>query len=437
MLTLAVLVSLSVLWPGPPDAASSDPPPLNDTALVRGLSWTDVDRIADVQVFEMLGEQTRGNYERIRTWKGVYAVRAKQLLSSDFANKLIGTSPTDEDVSGLVQESDFIFHFAIDMKSGPIYRSKETSKMTVHRDGSNNPISMPHRGPSDNRSILTSESYTFFMPQLRAPGFTFLHGHPEAKNRRAAYREDANRWKNQHFGDLIDPRFLYQVDMRNHFWDEIGVQTQALKGTLGEKLLVEGRGRLGLSKAVGADGTWYRIRCRYSGPEGASRIVTSFWSSTAGFNPVLRIASADEAGAKPVSVAEWQWRKVDGIYIPSRVIDRLYSGPEGRRSYVRDLVLQECTLNLPLDVHQFDYQGLGMKDGDLIIDKIDRVVYKLQGGEPVKLGNFYDNYGGGFLSGLSSPWLFSVFSVGNVLVLGLFVFFYRRFKNALRASSGP
>ena len=45
-------------------------------------------------------------------------------------------------------------------------------------------------------------------------------------------------------------------------------------------------------------------------------------------------------------------------------------------------------LNQPLDPHQFDHRGLGMVDGELILDHVKRVVYVLKNGVPVKLADF-------------------------------------------------
>src|SRR5262249_45452491 len=50
--------------------------------------------------------------------------------------------------------------------------------------------------------------------------------------------------------------------------------------------------------------------------------------------------------------------------------------------------LTECALNQPLGPHQFDERGLGMSDGDLVLNHLERVAYIIKGGAPVKLANF-------------------------------------------------
>ena len=45
-------------------------------------------------------------------------------------------------------------------------------------------------------------------------------------------------------------------------------------------------------------------------------------------------------------------------------------------------------MNRPLGPHQFDERGLGLSDGDLVLNHLERVAYIIKGGEPVKLANF-------------------------------------------------
>ena len=68
---------------------------------------------------------------------------------------------------------------------------------------------------------------------------------------------------------------------------------------------------------------------------------------------------------------EWEWNVIDGIYVPVAGSSSVgYEVPGGRTCRVeRESKLENCVLNRPLDPHQFDHAGLGMADGDLIIDE--------------------------------------------------------------------
>jgi Tol biopolymer transport system component len=78
------------------------------------------------------------------------------------------------------------------------------------------------------------------------------------------------------------------------------------------------------------------------------------------------------------------------IAIPSTIKESAYRAPGGGLSKEQQTRLKECALNRPLGPHQFDERGLGLNDGDLVLNHLERVAYIIRGGEPVKLANFGD-----------------------------------------------
>ena len=81
---------------------------------------------------------------------------------------------------------------------------------------------------------------------------------------------------------------------------------------------------------------------------------------------------------------------IDGVYVPSTIKESAYRAPGGGLSKEQVTKLKECALNRPLGAHQFDERGLGLSDGDLVLNHLERVAYIIKGGEPVKLANFGD-----------------------------------------------
>jgi len=68
----------------------------------------------------------------------------------------------------------------------------------------------------------------------------------------------------------------------------------------------------------------------------------------------------------------------------------IYGAPGGGLSNEQQTALKDCALNQPLNPGQFDYRGLDLKDGDLILNQMERVAYIIKNGEKVKLANFGD-----------------------------------------------
>ena len=90
------------------------------------------------------------------------------------------------------------------------------------------------------------------------------------------------------------------------------------------------------------------------------------------------------------SKIEWQWKQIEGVYIPSTIKESAYRAAGGALRKEQTTRLRECALNRPLSPHQFDERGLGLVDGDLVLNHVERVAYIFEGGEPVKLANFGD-----------------------------------------------
>jgi hypothetical protein len=105
-----------------------------------------------------------------------------------------------------------------------------------------------------------------------------------------------------------------------------------------------------------------------------------------GYNPVIWFSSWEKPDGRLADRTEWQWKLVDGAYVPAAIKHMAHE--DGAPETQRDATLEDCVLNQPLDPHQFDYEGLGLKDGDMINDHIDRVYYTLKNGKLVKLGDF-------------------------------------------------
>ncbi len=144
------------------------PPPQN-------LAWTDVAPADRLRVIDQLATQSRGNFKKIKTWQGAYGYVLHQYLDEKYAAQLRGGAlaladkPAPQEKSGpLMQEFDSTLTFAIDMGKDSIYRDIETSRMRFLKVGTNEEILIPNVGAPDHRSIVTPESYYYFLPKERA-----------------------------------------------------------------------------------------------------------------------------------------------------------------------------------------------------------------------------------------------------------------------------
>jgi RNA polymerase sigma factor (sigma-70 family) len=357
------------------------------------LIWNDVPPVENLRVIDQLAAQSKGNYARIKTWQGAYSYVLRQYLGDQFVSQLKagamlgGGKPAPQGKpEPLMQEFDSVITFAVDTKSDTIYRDTETSRMRFLRVGTDEEVKIPNTAPSDHRSIVTPEFYLFFFPKDRATS-SFLRDLPEAQMKRRAERFPAKESQMRE-GGTVDPRDFFKFDPGNSFWRGLEICAQAFRGELGAEQKKEVEKRLKISQADGPGGRWYRDQMGFTNPGGPTLWVTTMWSPQAGNNPVSMVRSLDQPDGKLESKTEWQWTVFDGIYVPSTIKETAFRGPGGEISKDQVTKLKSCAINRPLGPHQFDERGLGLSDGDLVLNHPERVAYIIKGGEPVKLADF-------------------------------------------------
>jgi RNA polymerase sigma factor (sigma-70 family) len=372
--------------PGKPAPEANSPVP-------GDLTWTDIAPDERLSVMALLAAQAKGNYGKIKTWQGVYSYVLRQHLNEGFVAQLrAGIQPegrrpaAPEKAEALLQEFDQVLTFAVDLGADALYRDIETNRMRFFKLGTSDEVQIPNVGADDHRSIVTPELYLVFRPKEQATS-AFLPNLAEARNKRRVDRFPVAEGRNRE-GGSPDPRGFFKFDPGNSFWSGLDLYAEALRGESGaeaERIVKE---RLKLAKAEGPGGRWYREQMGFGNPGEPVFWVTTLWSPQAGYNPVSHVRALGQPDGKVQSRIEWQWKLMDGIYVPEAFHETIYREAGGGISLERDAKMKESAVNRPLGPHQFDERGLGLSDGDLILNHLERVAYIMKGGEPVKLAEF-------------------------------------------------
>ena len=134
-------------------------------------------------------------------------------------------------------------------------------------------------------------------------------------------------------------------------------------------------------ESTNSEGTWYKWVLERGEPR--ESVVTSIFSSNAGFNPVF--FCREKIGGAALHVLLRRWCAFDNIHVPVKIRETLFNPENGKLTFQRELELKESVLNEPLAPNQFDYTGLGMKDGEVILDYIENQGLVLRNGKPEKL----------------------------------------------------
>jgi hypothetical protein len=342
---------------------------------VQRLQWKPLDPSAQTAAVEMAAAQMQGNYERIRTLKARYAIQQDEPTSQAFVAQF------DKDAAKkgpLRLSATFDMDFVIDMVTGAIYRSKENSMLKWSREGSQEPVSVGHAKAINERSVVTAEHYVHFDSTNVMPELQVLPGNPKAMMKRVAFVDTTRLAEGQHQGDLPDARQFFTIGGAMP-WRPLQ-EFNSLGG---------GRSPFKFYQAADAKHTSvYRLAVAMRDGTYGSIV----FDPKQGMWPTSYVLSREESGARPLLSQRWQWKKCDDIYVPAQSEFSLFTGNSGECTRHRKAVLTECVLNKPIDPHQFTYQALGMKAGDIVVDNINREVLIVENEDVTKLANFGEQY---------------------------------------------
>jgi hypothetical protein len=358
----------------------------SNTIAYGTLEWEEVALEDRGRVLEFLVNQTRSNYEKIKTWKGAYDVSTKEYLSEEYVANAFGDRLSEEEWNPLIQAINIHLNFVIDVQNDKAFRQLKSEELAFFKIGSKDKVSVKGAGKSDFNSSVTSEHFLKFDPNEVAT-YSAYPDHPDAQDKRVARRFPNERAVGQHHSDLVDPRLFFSESgmADSKFWDLLGPCLLAINGEGGTEAKKWADGiRVDESNVSGS--TWYRIRIPF---DANVRTMTTIWSPEAGYNPVALTSISSGHVEKQI---KWKWKKDDEIYVPSDVTEFWQPIDSEVPTFKRHAELTENTLNQPIQSNQFDYVGLGMKDGDLVLDEIEQVVYVLRDDELEKLARYGEKY---------------------------------------------
>jgi hypothetical protein len=313
-------------------------------------------------------------------------------LKTHFKTKL-----GNRDLSNVVADSAYSLDFAMDLGDQRIYRAKTTDVFYWRDQNNDEQFKIMNTSPTDERSYVTGDEFVHFDPLMTWPEFNYVRNHPDGKNKRAAFREVPEEGRNKHFGDLLDPRVFFGHHQSERLWKMLEYCYGAHRGKEGDEQKEKIDQAVHVFEADGPDGKLFRYE--YNMEPGGARagdpMIYSTWvfQGSIGFHPTgffMREGDFKEN----LREMKWRWTKVDGIYIPAVVLE-VQMKPRTHPyelEFWRETELENCKVNEPLSDDQFSLQSLGLKEGELLVDNIDRNVGMLKGGTIERLGDFGTQY---------------------------------------------
>jgi hypothetical protein len=322
------------------------------------------------EILNMISNQIRSNYERIKTWEGEKDFTIDRIYEGAAAERKFNTrtNGTGKTPNIVIRHIEGRHKFAVDLEKDILYTNVSRENPPYYMDFETRRDLGTKSAPSQQVSIVTPEYYINYGPHImrdgaitsrkfvkkvRQKGVTCTNLSPPVSDPRESFMVEQPIWE-------TFPRLLQYIELHG----ELSVDGYTLK--------VEERtiGNL----------TEYRIQIPGKVSVEDYLFVTMVFSSAKGFN----IVSYEETDPKTGlfhKKKSWDYDLVNGVYVPSKTTEQIFERKNGELSYEEEYTFKNAKTNHHIPEETFTYKNLGMQNGDKFIDKILDKEYTYQDGQ--------------------------------------------------------
>ena len=337
-------------------------------------SWTELDFEQSVASLRLLTSSLEYALGSISTYRGEFAVDAKLLLDKNHVRSINKTNQSyDQNVYRLLR---FSVSVVSDRRNNKTYRNVKYSESSAECGG--RIVEMDDAVFTDVASVDTPKEHLFLESGDLTLSLAEIPDSPsfpiDTVVRVTPPEDELNRG---HEG-FVDPYRPY--DMKS--WGNVDYVLRLLEGGEGTDKQNEVKSAVSVCESNDDQGNkWFLYRQSFAG--GNSLCVV--WGEPSGFLPVCHAyMNSDQRLITAYSV---KWRNDDGIYVPEDILSESYL-PNGDLSTRQKIYADRCELNEPVSPDQFSFRALGLKEGGLIVDNIQKKIYRYEKGEPVFFSEF-------------------------------------------------
>jgi hypothetical protein len=338
---------------------------------------------ARIRILEEVVAKLQANHERLRAWKATCTYSDKLRVDQDpgYYQWVDGVAPVfpavRENTGAIRFELDLVQQrFRVDFEPGPrsIFETPGTRTKYEYTEG---PI------PHQQRSILTMDR---FWHRQKAEKFVRNSDIPGLKgNGFVAFRDPVEDGMQRADADVFNP--LGMLRHSQVFWEELRSTLLALKG---ETELPPPWTPESVDQSVSMrwvtlpdEGRHLVILLTLPAGLGAADPVEITYTLSEVRNYFPRTISVDSPPGRTRSTKMWQSKLVDQVVVPEKWHSYIYEDDGDTVSSRRLVVLREQEVNPPLDDALFDHRGLELADGDVLIDRVDRLGFRVRDGQLV------------------------------------------------------
>ncbi|MDR1385522.1 MAG: hypothetical protein LBJ67_16995 [Planctomycetaceae bacterium] len=347
-------------------------------------NWQLITNNADkLNIMQLLVTTAKNGKNGIDTLKGQLSVQYEGKINNitakeiDFSTNLLGEKPISHKV-------DFTIDFTSDLTNERSFRFRKETNSSFNVEGQI--LKSSNTPPYNTISIVSSNEYIYSFEKEILPTIPELPDYPGTENKRVAWRESPEPLVNKTLVEMIDP---YEYFDLKKTWGNVESFYEHMKGIHGNLLKEAALKDISLFEAKDEkNNKWYRIFYKVS-CGGNFDEVNIFWFQEVKFYPVCYLYT--NSSHITTNLLQVRWKNINGLLFPvdSYVVSYYNSGD---LSYRRKMTMSDVKINEPISPDQFTYSALGLKDDDILVDRIKQTVYTIQNNKPVKLAKFYEKY---------------------------------------------
>ena len=314
-------------------------------------------------IFNMLSDKAHTNYAQIKSWQGNIDAAASIVYQGTEAERVFKERIDSEGKAPpkIKEQRESTVEFSANFETASFYADKYHREPLLYID--------PNSG--EVLKSLAVEGHTI---SVGTPDYKIISAVSAKKGDSLEYtaikEERISKEDCMSCGDdIFDPRKIW--DTGRPPWETFPLVIQFIEKH-GE-FSIDGYSLRVEERKDGAK-TEYRIEIPGMVSPGEYLFQTMVFSSDNDFN-VTSIETRKSDG-KPFQKKSWEYKIMDGIYLPQKTTMENYRGENAELVYQSESMFSNQKINQLIPEETFNISNLKLKDGDIFIDKIENKTYR-------------------------------------------------------------
>jgi hypothetical protein len=348
-----------------------------------------------LSVFKMIAEQSRSNFERIKTWQGVYEFEEKYVPSDSMVQEIRKSIESPLPAEFVILNAG-AFEFYIDMRKDCLFVDYIQTSVSIEGvSGEQIEIStdlaqeLNDKFLSHFTSVITPKEFLSFDKTAMLGSYPDL-GDVEDRTGRVAFRYASKKSPLKSISIFVDPRDFMKFGSA-HFWEFCSNVANKKR-----RLFVKtesNESRVYLNESVLGGKVKYQVYIDYVGKDDS--VFEYIVDGDVAFNVCMYANGPGfvNKGYNPREKVLCEYVEIDGVFVPSLVERHLgETSHEGLYKFMRRSKLLRCEINKPLPEGVFTQSALGLKDGDRLNDVVRNKLFEVVDGKVVQISTSLGNH---------------------------------------------